>query len=412
MKILISCYACEPFKGSEPGVGWNLSVALAKKNRIVVLTRKNNKSVIEKYLNLHPIDNIDFIYHDLPVWLMWVKKLLGTQIYYLLWNLTAIRVVKRYTKRHGIDIFHHLTFNQYRTISAGYFMNKPFVIGPIGGAEIINPVFDAELEPSTLKREIYRRSGKDFWIFKWLNGQKTNKKVYLFSAAENKSRLEQYVDKYRDIVKVLPAIAIDKNDFAIEPKENNNHTFTMLYAGRAIDWKGLHVFLKALACCSDKLPEYKVLLIGIRSEKERKTVIEWLEAYHLSHKIELIDFMPRSELLQRLNDVHLFVYPAFRDSGSMAVLEACAMGCPSVVFNVGGQDAFHDDVLIKIKVQDTLEKTIEVLAEKICWAYNHPKELMTIGRSAREFALTKMTWDRKADIISDIYYQIIDTSME
>lgn len=38
MKILVSAYACEPGKGSEPGVGWSFVNELAKKHNVTVLT--------------------------------------------------------------------------------------------------------------------------------------------------------------------------------------------------------------------------------------------------------------------------------------------------------------------------------------------------------------------------------------
>ena len=43
-KILLSAYACEPNKGSEPGVGWNWAIQLSKMGHIVkIVTRQNNK---------------------------------------------------------------------------------------------------------------------------------------------------------------------------------------------------------------------------------------------------------------------------------------------------------------------------------------------------------------------------------
>ena len=39
-KVLLSAYACEPNKGSEPGVGWNWAKHLAEKYEIYVITRK------------------------------------------------------------------------------------------------------------------------------------------------------------------------------------------------------------------------------------------------------------------------------------------------------------------------------------------------------------------------------------
>lgn len=38
MKILLNAYACEPNRGSEPGVGWHWAIELSKdKNKEVLL---------------------------------------------------------------------------------------------------------------------------------------------------------------------------------------------------------------------------------------------------------------------------------------------------------------------------------------------------------------------------------------
>ena len=49
MKILMSAYACEPNKGSEPGIGWQWAMETARLGHEVwVLTRANNRSAIEE----------------------------------------------------------------------------------------------------------------------------------------------------------------------------------------------------------------------------------------------------------------------------------------------------------------------------------------------------------------------------
>ena len=50
-KILVSAYACEPYKGSEQAVGWNIVLELAKTDDVHVITRANNKIPIEKFLH-------------------------------------------------------------------------------------------------------------------------------------------------------------------------------------------------------------------------------------------------------------------------------------------------------------------------------------------------------------------------
>ena len=49
MRVLLSAFACAPNRGSEPGVGWNWALALAKNNDVTVLTREENRREIEAY---------------------------------------------------------------------------------------------------------------------------------------------------------------------------------------------------------------------------------------------------------------------------------------------------------------------------------------------------------------------------
>ena len=58
MKVLLSAYACEPNKGSEPGTGWNWLKQIARFNEIWVITRANNRESIESALENEPMPNV------------------------------------------------------------------------------------------------------------------------------------------------------------------------------------------------------------------------------------------------------------------------------------------------------------------------------------------------------------------
>ena len=85
MKILLSAYACEPNRGSEPEVGWNWALTLANKGHdTFVITRKNNKKSIKKYLLKNKKNNLKFIYYDLPKFLLNISKKKKNQLSVLL----------------------------------------------------------------------------------------------------------------------------------------------------------------------------------------------------------------------------------------------------------------------------------------------------------------------------------------
>lgn len=414
INVLVLAYASEPKTGSEYGVGWNIPILLAKKYpqyNVYVLTRSRCKEKIEKELTENPITNLRFLFYDLPKWMFYkneMKSNWGEQINYLLWQLMVKRYIKKIHKNIHFDIIHHLTFNQYRTPSPGFFLDIPFVMGPIGGAETINPSFYQDLQPHTLKKELIRKKGKDLKIFGWWCKQKNNKKIFLFSTKENIDRLTPFCNGNSAIL--LPAIAFDPKDFnSIQLNAKNNKDFLIVYAGKALDWKGIHIFLKAArkAYLENNITNFTIKLVGIRYDEEQKQVMKWVKELNLENNVELIPFIQRSDLLKLLTDCNLSVYPAFRDSGSMSVLEASALGCPTICFNAGGQDAFPDSTLLKVDVTNSYKKNLNAFAEKLKWAYNHAEQTANIGKQAQTYVYKELTWERKIEYINSIYERIL-----
>src|SRR4051812_41404394 len=100
MKILLSAYACEPNKGSEPGVGWNWALALSERGyNVHVLTRSNNREAIER-VRMRPDSRLTFYYYDLPqrlrFWKHWPG---GIYLYYLWWQIGAYSVARKLHSR-------------------------------------------------------------------------------------------------------------------------------------------------------------------------------------------------------------------------------------------------------------------------------------------------------------------------
>lgn len=413
MTILISAYACEPNAGSEYGVGWNVPTLLAYKYpqyKIYVITRSRCKGKILNELQEHPIENLHFLFYDIPHLLFYKNEMnsnWGEQINYILWQLLVKKFIKKKHKRLHFNLIHHLTFNQYRTPSPGFFLNLPFVMGPIGGAETIHPVFYQDLQKHTRKKEKIRLKGKDLKIFGWWCKRKKNKKIFLFSTQENVERLTPYCNGNK--VKLIPAIAFNPKDFDINNKIYKSTRFEIVYAGKALDWKGIHIFLKAAkkAFIDRGIRDFVIKLVGIRFEDEQRLVMKWVEEQQLDKNVELIPFIQRPDLLKILINCNLSVYPAFRDSGSMSVLEASVLGCPTICFNAGGQDAFPDDILLKVPVTNSYDSNLKAFADKLFWAFEHREEAQKIGDRAKKYVFEHLTWEKKVEEFNAIYQEIL-----
>lgn len=76
IKILISAYACEPDKGSEPEIGWQWVKHLSQLCELTVITRANNRDAIETDLDGICCPNLKFEYIDLSSACRSFKKLI------------------------------------------------------------------------------------------------------------------------------------------------------------------------------------------------------------------------------------------------------------------------------------------------------------------------------------------------
>jgi hypothetical protein len=70
MNVLVPAYACDPHRGSEPGVGWAWSLEIARRGHSGwILTRLKNVAVINEAAALEPQISLQPVGYDLLTWL-------------------------------------------------------------------------------------------------------------------------------------------------------------------------------------------------------------------------------------------------------------------------------------------------------------------------------------------------------
>ncbi|MFO5491390.1 MAG: glycosyltransferase family 1 protein, partial [Cuspidothrix sp.] len=167
MKILLSAYSCEPAKGSERGVGWNVAKAVAKYHEVWVLTRPDEgKETIEAELIRNPEPNLHFVYFNLPIFgSMWKWGFGLMQLHYYLWQIQAYLVARRLHQQISFDLSHHVTFVKYSRPSFLAFLPIPLVWGPVGGGEFAPKAFWKDFSLKNKIHELVRLIA--CWIFQF-----------------------------------------------------------------------------------------------------------------------------------------------------------------------------------------------------------------------------------------------------
>src|SRR5258705_7949801 len=135
MKILLSAFACDPSKGSEPNHGWNWAIGLAEKSfEVHCFTREEGRPAIES----HKIPaNLHFHYLALPLCLekLYYSSTAGMYLYYLLWQWAFASKAKKLHRKVQFSIAHHVTWGSTQMGSFLYKIGIPYIFGPAGGGQ-------------------------------------------------------------------------------------------------------------------------------------------------------------------------------------------------------------------------------------------------------------------------------------
>ncbi len=333
LKILISAYACEPGKGSEPGVGWNFAVHMARHHDIWVLTRANNRPVIEPELARRPIPSLHFVYYDLPRWArFWKRGQRGVQLYYYLWQLGALGVARRLHAEVGFDLVHHVTFVCYWKPTFLPWLGIPYVLGPLGGGESAPKAFWPSLGLRGIVYEAVRETAR--WLGErdpLVRRSVREALVVLATTPETAARAEQLG---AGMVKCVSQVALPKEELTVlaalpDPPPSPTR---FLGLGRLLGWKGQHLGLEAFARAKLEDAEYWIVGDG----PERRRLERLVRHLGVGDRVRFFAQVPREQVLELLSEVHALVHPSLHDSGGWVCLEAMAAGRPVICLDLGG----------------------------------------------------------------------------
>ena len=136
MHILVTAFACHPFRGSEPGNGWNHRTLAQRGHDVEIpVTRSEGGPAIEAERSRLGLGNLRVHLLDarpVPLPHVEARRLAG----YTAW----LRACGRYVRRlRAPDLAHHVTWGSlhFGPYLAG--LDAPVVVGPVGGGQVADP---------------------------------------------------------------------------------------------------------------------------------------------------------------------------------------------------------------------------------------------------------------------------------
>lgn len=347
MKVLLCAYACEPNRGSEPGIGWKWGyyLALYTTHEVYVLTRSNNRDKIEAYRESNKTPpNLHFFYYDLPSPLVYLKHHgLPVNIYYALWLYGAGKLAYKLHQKHYFDIAHHITFGVFRDASFLYKLHIPYMIGPVGGGESTPSCLYSLYPLRTRIKEYIRIAANNLAMFNpFLIKSLREASIILAKTPETKQILNKRLKQSR---KILVQLELGVETTSPQPsKMTDDLQHKFLYVGRFIHWKGIEIIL----CAFSKyvtLYDANAQLTLIGEGPLLRNIYHFIQKNNLEKNIAIIPWIEQSRLKSYYQNSCALIFPSLHDSSGNVVLEALCNGLPVISLDCGGPACIQGDKL-------------------------------------------------------------------
>lgn len=410
MKVLISAYACEPGRGAEPGVGWNLVRELSEEHELWVLTRADHQ---HKILECQEdwVDRVHWVFIDPPKWLtFWKRGSRGLYPFYALWQREAWRAASSLQAENEFDIVHHLTFGQYWVPTPLVKLSPPFVFGPVGGGESSPPGFAEYYSTKGKVREFVRDAVRQFLpTIPALRGWYLDAAWSLAATRDTAAALKRVgITK----LEVLPQSGIGDGDEAERfcqergpSVKSSSEVLKIVSACRLVHWKAVDLAIEAVgrARAAGIPVEYQILSKG----PEDKTLKRLTAELELNKVVTFSGKLPAIEdVFEQVSQADALIHPALHEAFGQSCLEAMALGTPVICLDWAGPGLIVNEETGYAVKPDGRDKTIDLLAEAIAQCYRDKVNRQTKGHAASVRAHAAFSWSGLAERISAVYDRV------
>jgi glycosyltransferase involved in cell wall biosynthesis len=371
MKILLSAYACEPNRGSEPEAGFQVMLAAAAAHEVWVLTRENNLPALREEVEKRGLtERVHLIGLDVPGRAMSLKNrgLPMLHLYYDIWQRAAAVRAQELDGEVDFDVVHHATFAAFWSRAGVSAVDKPFVWGPVGGG--VEPPIRLATQmgvrgvlEDAVRVLVRRLAGR---VSPALRQARKRVSVALVQNSETGRRLGIADDRIIVLPNALSVAA------SIRPDPDLRHrSREILSIGRLIPLKAAALAIRALVHV--EAPDATLRFIG--DGPERRRIERLARRYGLSDRVTISAWMERRALLTTVNGAGVVLHTALHEEAGMAISEALSLGTPVVCIGHGGPREliryWPDDLSVGV-VPGSVNATVTALAAGLDRFLAHP----------------------------------------
>lgn len=410
--ILLLAYAVSPTRGSEYSVGWNYVVELSKDNIVHLICGASGDHLgdtieLENYLKQNPIKNlyVHIVKPNAKINLINIfnKKGFGPAFYvaFRLWHKIVYKEAKEIIKKYHIDLIHQYNPIGFREPGYLWKLDKPFVWGPIGGANFVNMTL---LKKKPLKIKVLFLL-KNFITYLQLKYSYRVKKATLkaskliFCCSEPMKNFEKYLKKGGVVIseQAVPEINIKTNII-----KRDDGLLKIVQIGRLNEHKNTRFLLEALSIVKNN--KWHLYVIG--DGNLRESLIELSQKLGIKNNVTWYGFRSRNEIFDILQNIDLHALTSLSEANTTVLYETRLFGIPTISLD---QNGMHDTlangngILVPIL---SYEETIQIFSKEIDKLIDD-KELLNELKSKTKELISESNWSKKIIQYDKIYDEVL-----
>ncbi|MEO0513838.1 MAG: glycosyltransferase [Planctomycetota bacterium] len=417
LRVLLCAYATSPYRGSEPGVGWNIAKELAAHHDVTVLCNRgeNEKDsrAYARYLDEHgPVPGLTVHYVERPFLTrhLQVERSWRRPFYYIgykAWQRAALRDAKELHALQPFDVAHHLNFIGYREPGFLWELDLPFVWGPVGGAAMMPLPF---MRLFTVKDRAF------FTVRNVLNGwqMRTRRRCRDAAAAADHvwaadtGNAKMVARFFGRGCEQMVESGTTPQDHVTPRRFGGDRPLRLVWSGWHQARKGLPILLYALAALRKKAQAVDLCVLGDGLENSR-----WKQlavALGVNDQIEWAGMIPHDEAVQKMARADALVLTSLQEGTPHVVTESLSEGVPVLCHDACGMGEAVDETCgLKVPMRD-IPTSVNGFAEAIRTLIDEPErvEALSRGAIARSEALS---WANKAARMAEVYRVVAARSM-
>ena len=173
----------------------------------------------------------------------------------------------------------------------------------------------------------------------------------------------------------------------------------LIFVGGLLPIKAVDLAMRAAAPLLQK-GQAHFTIVG--DGPERAKLEQLTTSLGIDKVVSFLGWLRHGEVLQRMGEADVLVFPSVREFGGGVVFEALAMGAVPVVADFGGPgDIIHPGIGFKVPLTD--EEDVVLQIEKILAKLVNNRELLErLRQQGMRYARECLSWDRKAQIVTEI----------